>query len=86
MSFFDQLPLLNSTSFIKSTVVLRRYNTQENNIDIITNICALFFQRKLLFDKLLTSQSCMPQEFKTLYSLQINLLSSCLQKNFPNEY
>ena len=83
MSFFDQLPLLNSTSFIKSTVVLRRYNTQENNIDIITNICALFFQRKLLFGKLLTSQSCMPQGFKTLYSLQINLLSRCLKK-IPN--
>ena len=64
MSYFDQLPFLNSTSFIKSTAVIRRYNTQENNIDIITDICALFFQRKLLFGKLLTSQTFMPQEFK----------------------
>ena len=83
MSYFDQLPFLNSTSFIKSTAVIRRYNTQENNIDIITDICALFFQRKLLFGKLLTSQTFMPQEFKKLYSLQVDLLSRCLKK-IPN--
>ena len=83
MSYFDQLPFLNSTSFIKSTAVIRRYNTQENNIDIITDICALFFQRKLFFGKLLTSQTFMPQEFKKLYSLQVDLLSRCLKK-IPN--
>ena len=36
MSFFNQLPFLNSTSFKKSTVVLRIYNTQQNTIGIKT--------------------------------------------------
>ena len=36
MSFFNQLPFLNSTSFKKSFVLLRIYNTQQNTINIKT--------------------------------------------------
>lgn len=36
MSFLNQLPFLNSTSFKKSFVLLRIYNTQQNTINIKT--------------------------------------------------